>query len=459
MENLSLFIFRQDLRLYDNLALIDALQGPYQVLPLFVFDKNLLNSAKSHINSFLFDAIDDLKEQFKAVGGRLLTAIGTPAEVVSELITEYPIKVVTVSEGYSPYSRSRDDVLKTILGAKDIEFRSHHNQLLNHPESIKSKSNKPYKVFTPFFNTAKSHQVNEPIKLKFSKTSFISPTSWNHNVVIGDLFGDFVSQRKPDIKGGRDAGLNHLNSQELIENYAKTRDFPYIATTRLAAYLKFGCISPREAYHVVGKQGGYEHELIRQLYWRDFYTYIGYHFPYVFQETFIPQLRTFPWDTNRETLTKWAQGMTGFPIVDAGMRELNATGFMHNRVRMITASFLTKDLLLPWKWGEKYFAMKLTDHDISVNNGSWQWAASTGTDAVPYFRIFNPWRQQMKYDPECEYIKQWVPELRELHPKDIHKWEKVQSSSINYPKPMINHSERAKLTKSVFKEILGKPLI
>ncbi len=224
------------------------------------------------------------------------------------------------------------------------------------------------------------------------------------------------------------------------------------ATSRLSAHLKFGTCSVREVYYAIVQQLSPEHPLLRQLYWRDFFTHIAFHYPHVFGKAFHPQYDNLVWDNNRGHFQRWAEGTTGFPIVDAGMRELNATGFMHNRVRMIVASFLTKDLHISWRWGERYFAQHLVDYDPAVNNGNWQWAASTGCDAQPYFRIFNPWLQQQKFDPDCQYIYRWIPELNGIPATIIHKWYSKHVDAP-YPAPMLDHARESQIAKERYKNL------
>jgi deoxyribodipyrimidine photo-lyase len=246
--------------------------------------------------------------------------------------------------------------------------------------------------------------------------------------------------------------LEQLKTQS---GYLSQRDFPALAsTTGLSAYLKFGCCSVREAYYAVIQALGGEHPLIRQLYWRDFFTHIAFHFPHVFGHAFHQQYDNIAWKNNLDDFQAWANGLTGFPIVDAGMRELNQTGFMHNRVRMVVASFLVKDLHISWRWGERYFAQHLIDYDPCVNNGNWQWAASTGCDAQPYFRIFNPWLQQQKFDADCVYIKQWIPELRPFQPNTIHRWHKNPQPS-DYPLPRLDHAANSRQAIRLFQLSCG----
>jgi len=240
-----------------------------------------------------------------------------------------------------------------------------------------------------------------------------------------------------------------------LEKVCKAGQIPLECSTYLSPYLKFTVCSPREVYEAICRHLSPHHELIRSLYWRDFFTSIAFFFPHVFMGAFHSKFDKLKWSYNRKAYQRWCEGSTGFPIVDAGMREMNETGFMHNRVRMIAASFLIKDLHIDWRWGEKYFAQTLIDYDPAVNNGNWQWAASTGSDAQPYFRIFNPWNQQKKFDPECTYIKKWIPELRDFPPKAIHAWyeEKHRAGCKKYPAPMTNHDKAAKEALHAYRSI------
>ena len=259
------------------------------------------------------------------------------------------------------------------------------------------------------------------------------------------------NQKKP--KGGRKRCKNLLDNLKSITNYQSDRNFPSKnQTTKLSAHNRFGTYSIREIYHKITNDLGKNHQLLTELHWRDFFTYTMYHFPHSFSKNFHPKYDKLVWSKNKKNFKKWCEGKTGFPIVDAGMRELNQTGFMHNRVRMVVASFLTKDLHIDWKWGERYFASKLLDYDPSVNVGNWQWAASTGCDSQPWFRIFNPWLQQKKFDPQCVYIKRHIPELENYSTEQIHNWYKQDSSSA-YPCPVVDHKVESNITKEIFKKI------
>jgi deoxyribodipyrimidine photo-lyase len=267
-------------------------------------------------------------------------------------------------------------------------------------------------------------------------------------------YDHLISPKNEDIykKGGRDECLKMLRNIEEHKGYGENRNFLYIESTGLSAHNKFGTCSIREVYFAIKHRIPEEKELIRQLYWRDFYTYITYHNPQVFGQAYRTEFDDITWSQSTNDFEKWCTGQTGFPVVDAAMRQLNQTGYLHNRARLIVSSFLIKDLMINWQWGEKYFAQKLVDYDPAVNNGNWQWVASTGTDMQPYFRIFNPWTQQEKFDAECEYIKKWVPELKDIDTKTIHNWYKSDKQIKGYPRPMVDHSVQREKVKDLYKK-------
>ncbi len=446
---LSLFIFRRDLRLYDNTALISALEQSEHIIPCFIFDPQQVTE-KNHYKStnalqFMLESLADLKEQLKAHAGHLYIFYGAPEKIIEELFKTKKIDAVFINQDYTPYSLERDAHIEKICKKLNIDFNAHHDLLLHAPDSVLTQAGKPYTVFTPFYRAA----LKTPVAL---------PRSNNHkNYFIHKLIEEKDPKEILDsfnknifVHGGRENGLKILKHIENFKKYENTRDFPELPTTGLSAHNKFGTISIREEFHTMVNHLGAMHMLVRQLYWRDFYTQIAAHFPRVFGHSYLEKYENIHWKENPETFKKWCTGTTGFPIVDAGMRQLNATGWMHNRVRMIVASFLTKDLHIDWRLGEKYFAQKLVDYDPAVNNGSWQWAASTGCDPQPYFRIFNPWLQQEKFDPECTYIKRWVPELTRYSPKIIHALSSGKIDIPNYPQPMVDHSKQTAYAKEMF---------
>jgi deoxyribodipyrimidine photo-lyase len=447
----SLVIFRRDLRLDDNTALIAAKESSKQVIPIFIYDRFLLNNPNRSKNAiqFMQESILDLQVQLEEVGGKLYLFEGKPWHIVRNLLTypELEISTIFINRDYTLYSQKRDNLIFKVAKDRNVKFRVYSDLLLNEPESVVKNNGQPYTIFTPYYRKATENLIAPP-----------SETILN-NFFFSPIENELKYQKKDSptnphifISGGRKNGLNILSKISNFQNYEVERNFPAIqGTTLLSAHLRFGTISIREAYHSIYSQDIMP--LVRQLYWRDFYHYIGFYFPHVFNRPFRKKYQSLKWSYNREMFNLWSEGRTGFPIIDAGMRQLNKTGFMHNRVRMIAASFLSKDLQINWQWGEKYFAQKLIDYDISVNNGNWQWSSSTGCDPVPYFRIFNPWTQQRKFDPECEYIKKYIPELRDLTPKEIHKLEKLRPEGLNYPKPIVNHSMARRQAILMFKNL------
>ncbi len=446
----SLFIFRRDLRLHDNTALHQALRLSTQVIPCFIFDPRQIEphpyQSKPGLQ-FMLQSIDGLQQQLQEAGGKLALYHALPGQVVKQLAERQQIQAVFINRDYTPFSRRRDDQLADVCKQLGIALHAFPDSLLNEPELAVKNDKTPYKVFTAFYNHARQIPVALPQALV--KWNFLATDS---GFAIDQLA---LPQAESVIKGGRKQALAILDRLGDYADYQNTRDFPALdATSKLSAHLKFGTCSIREVYYAVTERLGSEHPLLRQLYWRDFFTHIAYHFPQVFGRAFLEKFADLYWDNNPDYFQAWCDGKTGFPIVDAGMRELNATGYMHNRVRMIAASFLVKDLHIDWRWGERYFAQHLVDYDPCVNNGNWQWAASTGCDAQPYFRIFNPWRQQLKFDPDCRYIYRWLPELRDFSPKTIHQWDK-RRTVCSYAVPIVDHARESRLSKSRFKEAIG----
>lgn len=451
----SLFIFRRDLRLTDNSALINALARSEHVLPCFIFDPRLLQQPKPHHNAiqFLIEALQDLDKKLRRQKSQLHFFYGIPEQILPELISKLNIGGIFFNRDYTPFSRQRDQHIQQICQKAKIECCQFGDSLLNEPEMVLKSNNEPYKVFTPYFHKATIFPITPPKQNPYSNYMKSKLAHFSKAEEISQKIHWQTNESIP-FEGTKAACSDILSNLKKFQTYETTRDIPgQQGTTHLSAYLKFGICSIREAYTAISKKLGSNHPLIRQLYWRDFYTHIAFHFPHVFQQAFKPQYDTIEWSYDNSLFKAWCQGKTGFPIIDAGMRELNTSGWMHNRVRMIVASFLTKDLHIDWRWGERYFANKLIDYDPAVNNGNWQWAASTGVDAQPYFRIFNPWRQQVKYDSDCVYIKRWIPELTNIEPKIIHQWFKPTNwdSQTRYPKPIVNHKEESQYSKEIFR--------
>ena len=451
-EEMSLVIFRRDLRLDDNTALIYATQSSKKVLPIFIFDPVLLQNPNRSNNAikFMQESINDLESQLRSIGARLYRFQGSPEKILDLILTDKELNVnnVFINRDYTPYSLKRDRLLLKVSQNRNTKFRTLSDLLLNEPELVLKRDGSPYSIFTPYFNKAKENLIPLPRTMD-AKNFHIKSIEFE---IKEGIDGFEKSNQKDKLSGGRKNGIKILSEISKFRNYEIDRDFPAKeATTKLSAHLRFGTISIREAYHKI--KNSKIPSLIRQLFWRDFYHYIGFHYPHVFKFPFRVKYNGIKWMNDKQRFLAWKEGKTGFPIVDAGMRQLNMTGFMHNRIRMIVSSFLTKDLLLNWQWGERYFAQNLIDFDLSVNNGNWQWSSSTGCDAVPYFRIFNPWTQQRKYDPQCEYIKKFIVELRHLSPKEIHNLEKRRPLNLKYPKPIVDHSIARKQAIALYKTI------
>lgn len=416
MEKISLFWFRRDLRLEDNTGLFYACQQEKNVLPLFIFDRNILDKLEDKDDArvtFIHDQIQRLSSELQHFGSSMLVKYGNPLEVYRELLETYDIQVVYTNRDYEPYAQKRDAEVAALLKENGIQFLDFKDQVIFEKDEILNGSGEYYKVFTPYSRAwmERFQKSNiQLLKLDIRKNSFFQ----TGKLPIPSL-GEMGFERS-------EIAIPPLKVDEiLISKYDQSRNFPAITgTSRLGVHLRFGTISVRQlALKAVKLNQTYLNELI----WREFYMMILFHNPHVVDQAFKPAYDHIEWRKSEADFRKWCEGMTGFPIVDAGMRELNATGYMHNRVRMIVASFLTKHLLIDWRWGEAYFAKKLLDFELSSNNGGWQWAAGTGTDAQPYFRVFNPDSQTEKFDKELKYIRKWVPEF----------------GTADYPKPMVDH--------------------
>ncbi|MEJ5361615.1 MAG: deoxyribodipyrimidine photo-lyase [Spirochaetota bacterium] len=450
----SVHIFRRDLRLEDNTALIKALELSHQVVPCFILDERQINNnpyKSDNAVQFMIKSLGELNNELRSRGSRLYCFKGIAEQVIENLIKEVPIQAVFFNRDYTPFSKMRDENIRTVCKKYNIDCHVYADTLLNEPEAVVKQNGTPYSVYTHYLQKAKTFAVDLPVK--HEKTNYYKePIA---NAYHFDILQAIVSYDNPNIivHGGRKEALALLQALHKLQDYQNTRNYPAIqGTSLLSAHIKFGTVSIRDVYHEAKGQLWNSTTFVNELYWRDFFTTIAFYFPYVFGQPFYEKYASLPWSDDEKSFERWKNGITGFPIVDAGMRQLNTTGWMHNRVRMIAASFLVKDLHIDWRRGEQYFAQTLIDYDPSVNNGNWQWAASTGCDAVPYFRIFNPWLQQKKYDTNCEYIKQWIPELRDLHPKVIHNWALAENTN-KYPKPVVDHGKESAITRLLYKGI------
>lgn len=431
MESINVFWFRRDLRLDDNRGLYHAMKGGLPVLLLFIFDKNILNGLARHDArvTFIYKQITALNNELKQKGTSLVMRFGSPDTIWQSLIKDHSIQKVYVNHDYEPYARERDQRIAHLLNNNNIEFITFKDQVLLERSEVVKENGDPYVMFTPY-----SRQwLNK-----------ISPEDYE-SLPSALLFKNFVAQPFEPVPGLKEMGFEYSGhtfpspelSDTTLAHYKQQRDYPAKeGTSRLGIHLRFGTVSIRKIAALASEKSN---TFLNELVWREFYQMILWHFPKVVNENFQTRYNHLQWRNDEKEFDAWCKGQTGFPIVDAGMRELNATGYMHNRVRMITASFLTKHLLIDWRWGEAYFAGKLLDYELASNNGGWQWAAGTGVDAAPYFRVFNPELQAKKFDPQQQYIKRWIPEFEDN----------------SYPKPMVNHKEARERAIKVYKKALG----
>ncbi|MES2892733.1 MAG: deoxyribodipyrimidine photo-lyase [Bacteroidota bacterium] len=430
----NIFWFRRDLRLKDNAGLFHALQAGLPVVPIFIFDTEILDKLEDKADrrvEFIHATLEEMQEQLLEKGSTLHVLHGTPAECFAKLVKKYSIRNVFANHDYEPYAMERDGAIKKMLGTKDSGFKTYKDQVIFEKLEIAKNDGKPYTVFTPYSRKWKATLTDEALK-PFPSARKLDQCLQQAEIKIPTLASlGFTAVEKPFPSRSLD--------ESLVEKYAQTRDFPGVkGTSKLGVHLRFGTISIRDLVaRAMELSGTYLNELI----WREFYQMILFNFPEVGKgKSFKPAYDKIEWRRDAGEFEKWCEGKTGYPIVDAGMREINATGFMHNRVRMIVASFLCKHLLLDWRLGEAYFAEKLLDYDLASNNGGWQWAAGSGCDAAPYFRIFNPYLQTKKFDPKLTYITKWVPEFQEF----------------DYPPPIVIHEEARKRCLEVYSKALKK---
>ncbi len=428
---MNIFWFRRDLRLEDNAGLYHALRKEGETQCIFIFDKNILSKLDDKDDarvSFIYDQIERLKKELEELGSSLWVYHSTPQDVFKELIKTEGIKSVICNHDYEPYAQQRDEEIKDYLIKHHVSFESYKDQVIFEKEEVVKDDGKPYTVFTPYKN--KWLKKLNSFYLKSYPTSQYFNKLLRSNALKAIELNDLGFVRSS-------IEIPVAEYRSILKDYHQKRDYPAIkGTSRISIHLRFGTVSIRE---LARNAKNHSDTWLNELIWRDFYFMIIWHFPHAATRSFKPAYDNIVWRNNEEEFKRWCDGNTGYPIVDAGMRELNATGFMHNRVRMIVASFLIKHLLIDWRWGENYFARKLLDFELSSNNGGWQWASSSGCDAAPYFRIFNPWEQTKKFDPKFEYIKKWVPEFQEL----------------TYPTPIVEHKFARERCLSTYKKALS----
>jgi len=433
MSSTVLFWHRRDLRIDNNAGLFKALTSGFKVQPVFIFDKQILSNLPKDDQrvAFIYQEISRLKQQYQSLGTDLLVIYGDPTQSIPEICSKLICSHVFTNSDYEPYAQIRDSEIKAKLSSLNCTFIESKDHVIFEKSEVTKDDGLPYTIYTPYANKWKK-QLTE-VQL----ASFESSEN-THNLRQANEFTSLISMEEMGFNPKINAGFpSNFFPETIITNYHETRNFPaLLGTSRLSIHLRFGTISIRSlAAYAMQRNASYLNELI----WRDFYQMIIFHFPKTVNYAFKPSYDRIIWERNEAHFQAWCEGKTGYPIVDAGMRELNETGFMHNRVRMVVASFLTKHLLLDWRLGEAYFAEKLLDFELASNVGGWQWAAGTGCDAAPYFRVFNPTSQQQKFDPTFSYIKKWVPEF----------------GTDNYPKPIIEHTFARERVLARYKQALS----
>lgn len=426
---MNVFWFRRDLRLDDNVGLFEALSDG-ETLPIFIFDPNILAELPKDDArvSFISELLEKIQKQLKAEKKSLAVFHDEPEKVFEKLTKEHKIKAVFTNHDYEPYAKKRDAEIEKFLNSKEIAFHTFKDQVIFEKDEIVKDDGKPYVVYTPFSKKWKEKFSKESVKIHLSEKKLDQIATHNY---------PFLSLTDIDFQESKIKVEDFDISKDIIESYKETRDFPSVdGTSHLSPHLRFGAVSIRKIVKKASefKQGTFLNELI----WREFFMQILWHFPNTVTESFRPKYDNIKWRNNEKEFKSWCEGKTGYPIVDAGMRQLNQTGNMHNRVRMVVASFLCKHLLIDWRWGEAYFAEKLLDYEQSSNVGNWQWAAGSGVDAAPYFRIFNPSEQVKKFDKDFKYIKKWVPEFQEM----------------DY-QPIVDHKEARERALKVYKEAVA----
>lgn len=467
MSNLILFWHRRDLRISDNIGLTQASQEGETVVGIFCLDENILkrDDVASVRVTYMIGCLQHLEKRYKQIGSQLLIMSGQPREAIPKLATFLEAKAVYWNLDVEPYSRERDRLVKRSLEAVNIQVKTFWDQVLCSPEEIFTSTKKYYTVYTPFWKTWKSKKKSNLLKTPLLRG--LTEEELQHTTKIGVIDLPTAKQlgfnweNQLILEPGETVALEKLEtfSNGVIYSYEEQRNFPSIdGTSQLSAAFKFGSIGIRTVWAKT-------EELIencrsdeafknietwqKEIAWREFYQYVMYHYPELETGPYREHWKNFPWENNEAYFQAWCEGKTGYPIVDAAMRQLNETGWMHNRCRMIVASFLTKDLIIDWQWGEKYFMQNLIDGDLCANNGGWQWSASSGMDPKP-LRIFNPTSQTQKYDPEAEYIRQWVSELGPVDTKYLVTGNIPEG--MDYPLPIVDHKKRQQLFKSLYQK-------
>lgn len=453
----GLFIFRRDLRIIDNKGLNLLNEKCKNIYTIFIFTPEQVGSSNKFKSDnsvqFMIESLEDLSKEISKNGGHLFTFYGKNDKVVADCIKAFDINIVCFNLDYSPYAKERDADIIKLCEKMETYVMYDYDYYLHEPDSIKTGSGTPYLKFTPYYENALKKKVDQPSK---ARKLHLRNSNANipNKISLSQALNKFT-KINPDIlvHGGRNEAIKQLKiATKNIKHYSQTRDELYKPTSQLSAFIKFGCVSIREVYYHFKSNKSF----IRQLYWRDFYGQILYNFPQVLGYALQTKYNKIKWHHNEKLFNAWKNGETGIPIVDASQRQLLETGWTHNRGRMISSSILTKILLIDWREGEKFYAQHLVDYDVANNNGGWTWSAGVGVDAQPWFRYFNPYTQSKDHDPKCEYIKKWIPELKDVLSEDIHNWDTAweKYKDIKYPKPIVNFSEQREKSLKMYKNAL-----
>lgn len=432
-ENINIFWFRRDLRLDDNIGFYNALKSDCKVLPIFIFDENILSKLPKDDArvSFIFETLQKMRKELQENNNSSLAIFhGKPIDIYKELIDTYTINSVFTNRDYEPYANKRDQEIEQLLNENNIEFKTFKDQVIFEKDEVVKKDGNPYVVYTPFMKVWKE-------KFKEYNLDIYYTNSYLNNLVENKRLPN-LSLSELGFTKSKQKIQEYTVTPTLIQEYEDTRNFPALDnTSKLGPHLRFGTVSVRK---MIKKATSEKNEIFwQELIWREFFMQILWHFPKTATASFKQKYDRIEWRNNEAEFLKWCKGETGYPLVDAGMRQLNETGFMHNRIRMLVGSFLCKHLLIDWRWGEAYFAEKLHDYEMASNIGNWQWVAGSGVDAAPYFRIFNPTTQIKKFDKDLEYIKKWVPEFQEL----------------TYSKEIVDHKEARERCLKTYKQALN----
>lgn len=453
-----IFVYRRDLRVIDNVGLNHAMAYYDRVIPIFIFNPAQIKSNKygsAAAIKFMMESLTELNSDLKRVGSRLHCFNGDDTTVLTRLLRDGGIDAVVFNRDYTPFARKRDGLIASVCDRANVDCVECEDYLLSAMGELNKADGTPYTVFTPFKNNALKYPPPKPQRTRLRNLGVIRGASFA-------LPRDYIGARTTldtAVKGGRTEGIKQLRKLSAHRQYKHVRDCVSIQTTQLSAFIKFGCVSIREVYWRIRTLFGVSSTLMSQLYWREFYYYIVSEFPYVLGRNWSPKYDKIKWRWSQAQFKRWCDGTTGYPIVDAGMRELNQSHIMHNRARLITANFLNRMLGMDWRRGEQYFAVLLVDYDPAVNNGNWQWIASTGVDPKPYFqRLFNPWTQSAKFDPDATYIKKWIPSLKNVPAEHLHQWDKYHGEynleKLDYVAPIVDYADARKRSIEMYRAVL-----